>query len=126
MAPTNHKKARVQAPTPLGSLLPAGTARKDESELELEEAVFGRGRGARASVWDTVAEDDALEAEQYGEDVETGLERLKDESVSASSRKLGAGSAPQVVLGAIERMNLAALRAVSASSEGQAEPIPFL
>lgn len=90
MAPKS-KKARTTGPTPLGAFLPsAATYQKDESELELEEAVFGRSRAGKGSVWDLEPEDQVVE--EYEEEPETGLERLRDENVSGSFR-LGAASA---------------------------------
>ena len=74
MAPKS-KKARTTGPTPLGAFLPsAASFQKDESELELEEAVFGRGRVGKGSVWDLEPEDQVVE--EYEEVPETGLERL--------------------------------------------------
>ena len=85
MAPTRKaKKARTEASSaPLGALLPktAKIIKKDESELELEEAVFGRSRGGKGSVWEP--ETGHMEEEEEDlELVQTGLERLKDENVS--------------------------------------------
>lgn len=50
---------------------------KGEDELALEEAVFGVSAGGKGSVWDV----ERLDEEQ--EFVETGLERLEDDNVSA-------------------------------------------
>lgn len=91
------KKART-APSsaPLGSLLSSKAVLvKEESELELEEAVFGRtSRDRGKGAWDEDdvgtgglggfgAESDEDADEQ--DDEETGLERLRDENVSTSS-----------------------------------------
>ncbi|GAA5837474.1 hypothetical protein JCM11251_002117 [Rhodosporidiobolus azoricus] len=86
------------APAPLGSTsLLAQAARlheKDETELELEEAVFGHRSGeGDAAVWDLAEEDlrgnrrgggseDEIDYEEEEEDEEeTGLERLRDENL---------------------------------------------
>ncbi|GAA5899714.1 hypothetical protein JCM6882_005420 [Rhodosporidiobolus microsporus] len=104
-----NKKARKQkqqqldddhpsAPAPLGSAsLLAQAAKvheKDETELELEEAVFGHRSGeGDAAVWDLAEEDlrgkrrggdsdDEIDYEDEDEDdEETGLERLRDENL---------------------------------------------
>ncbi|GAA5986239.1 hypothetical protein JCM10908_006468 [Rhodotorula pacifica] len=127
---TNRKKARLEAEeeqeasaAPLGSTsLLAQHARahaKDETELELEEAVFGRRAGARdADVYEsaladgdrkrrTVGSDNEIDYEQdYEEDddeedmEETGLERLRDDNLffvdvpptASTSAGLGEGS----------------------------------
>ncbi|BGP18481.1 hypothetical protein JCM10213_001203 [Rhodosporidiobolus nylandii] len=84
------------SPAPLGaSSLLAQAARlheKDEDELELEEAVFGRRSGQRETdVWE-LAEEDARGARggsdgelddevDYEGEEETGLERLRDENL---------------------------------------------
>ncbi|GAA5969618.1 hypothetical protein JCM11641_008180 [Rhodosporidiobolus odoratus] len=84
-------------PAPLGSTsLLAQAAKlheKDETELELEEAVFGHRSGEReAQVWDLAEEDlrgrggdsddEGLDGEiDYEDEEETGLERLRDENL---------------------------------------------
>ena len=89
MAPQRKgKKTRTETPSvPLGALLPkrAKIIHKDESELELEEAVFGRSRGGKGSVWEPETEAVVLQEEEV-EAVETGLERLRDENVSTLHR----------------------------------------
>lgn len=110
---TNRKQAQAaaeldSAPAPLGatSLLAqhAQDYAKDETELQLEEAVFGRRAGTRdADVYDLAEEDfkgkrravdgnagsdDEIdyEAEQEDDDdEETGLERLRDDNVGPLS-----------------------------------------
>lgn len=67
------------------------TRQKEDAELELEEAVFGRSRIGRASLWN----DDSTPAVTTTlghdipdeEDVETGLERMRDENVSCLLRR---------------------------------------
>lgn len=54
---------------------------KAQDEAELEEAVFGKSRGGKGSVWD-LAEEDQLQLDDEDEEDETGLERLRDENVS--------------------------------------------
>lgn len=102
---TNRKKAAAAdaadaAPAPLGStsLLAqhAQAHAKDETELELEEAVFGRRAGTRdADVYglaeedlkgkrraDDAGADDADETDyEDDEEDETGLGRLRDDNV---------------------------------------------
>lgn len=77
------KKARTEGPTPLGAFLPQPALVKDESELELEEAVFGRSRAGKNN-WE-LAEEDLLHLDEddLDQEEETGLERLRDENVSA-------------------------------------------
>ncbi|ORY75998.1 WD40-repeat-containing domain protein [Leucosporidium creatinivorum] len=78
----SKKKARTapQEATPLGSFVKDSAAREvDQTELELEEAVFGKSRGGRG-VWD-LAEEDTLQLDEDEEDQETGLERLRDENL---------------------------------------------
>ncbi|KAK4703047.1 U3 small nucleolar RNA-associated protein 18, partial [Phenoliferia sp. Uapishka_3] len=65
-------------PAPLGSFLPKPAFVKDESELELEEAVFGRSRTSKSN-WE-LAEEDLLPVEDEEDDAETGLERVRDEN----------------------------------------------
>ncbi|KAI5476117.1 WD-repeat protein [Pseudohyphozyma bogoriensis] len=82
MAPSSRKskKARTDGPTPLGSFLPAAAAlQKDEDELELEEAVFGRSAGR--NVWDLAEEDLPAADFEEEEDDETGLERVGDDNL---------------------------------------------
>lgn len=87
------KKSRpADRPTPLGAFVNASAVSKDEDELELEEAVFGTSRGTKTSVWD-LAEEDTRRVNLDGQDEDsdeedTGLERLKDENVSARSGAL--------------------------------------
>ena len=78
------KKAKLSAPepTPLGAFVKGSSApQKQQDEAELEEAVFGRSRGGKASPWD-LAEEDQLQLDEDDEEDETGLERLRDENVS--------------------------------------------
>ena len=78
------KKARTEGPTPLGAFLDTAALMKDESELELEESVFGKTRAGK-STWELAEED--LEPVRDGEDdFETGLERLRDENASLPRR----------------------------------------
>lgn len=87
-ASRKSKKARTapQEATPLGSFVKDTAAKEvDQTELELEEAVFGKSRGPKGSVWD-LAEEDTLQVDEDEEDPETGLERLRDENVSWLSR----------------------------------------
>lgn len=74
------KKARTDGPAPLGAALDNAAFVKDDAELALEEAVFGRSRNG-ASNWE-LAEEDLEPVELAEDDVETGLERLRDENVS--------------------------------------------
>lgn len=116
MAPSRKsKKQRTQEapPTvaPLGALLSA-TLTKDESELELEEAVFGRSRGGKGSVWDAevlprgrfdVEDDEDLE-------IETGLERLKDENVSPPLLRFSTSTCAAALNHLVERSQASAQR----------------
>ncbi|TNY22932.1 WD40-repeat-containing domain protein [Rhodotorula diobovata] len=99
-----HRSPSVDAPEPqpaLGdpSTLRQSTARpkdKDEEELELEEAVFGRRSGqTEVGAYDLSAEDlegrgrsrrtgdfvDDVDYEDDDDDEETGLERMRDDSL---------------------------------------------
>ncbi|KAL8290055.1 hypothetical protein RQP46_002994 [Phenoliferia psychrophenolica] len=73
------KKARTEGPTPLGAFLDTAAFAKDESELELEESVFGKSRTGKSS-WE-LAEEDLEPVLDDEEDFETGLERLRDENL---------------------------------------------
>lgn len=71
---------------------------KDATELKLEEAVFGRSRGGKGSVWndlnDTTSRSNKrsrFEEAEEDEDVETGLERLRDDNVRFFLSRLAIG-----------------------------------
>lgn len=77
------KKARTEAPAPLGSK--GKLAQKDENELELEEAVFGKSRGGKGSVWDSDSAHATFQEEEIEFEGETGLDRVEDDAVSRVS-----------------------------------------
>lgn len=100
--PNKPKKARTarqpKPDTPAQSALGAASLlaqehTKDESELELEEAVFGKRSGEKdADIWGLAEEDERRRGgsdsdDPFGDEVdyedeeETGLERLRDENV---------------------------------------------
>lgn len=93
------KKARVDEVEPVlalgtkaskGAKKVSAPVQKDEDELALEEAVFGTSRGTRTSVWD-LAEEDIHRGDvddEFEEDQETGLERLRDENVSIGASQV--------------------------------------
>lgn len=86
MAPPQSKKVKFNAVTnPLGQILTNKTIIKDQSELDLEEAVFGKSASeTSASIWDfdNDQDDNKFDQEDSEEEEETGLERLRDENVS--------------------------------------------
>lgn len=78
------KKARTLGPKALAlgqQLKGAAAFEKDQGELDLEEAVFGRSTAGKASIWD-VEEDIYARQDEEEQEIETGLERLRDENVS--------------------------------------------
>jgi len=91
------KKARKvleESPEPilLGSTsLSSRPQQKDQEELDLEEAVFGRSTDAQDGLWDLAEEDlgkgkgkmraEDLDSDDEEDLEETGLERLKDDNV---------------------------------------------
>jgi hypothetical protein len=87
--PRKAKKSKTSLAFTSALGLPAqgGYIEKDATELELEEAVFGRSRAGKGSVWDDL--DDVKSSNKRSrfdepeeeEEVETGLERLRDDNV---------------------------------------------